>query len=79
MIRYYFNVRDGKDLPDDWGYEFQDLASARSEAVRMAGEILRDGATGPLWDGTPWQMIVTSGPNWTGETIFVLNFSATQS
>lgn len=42
MPRYHFNVEDGRSIPDLEGAELPDLASARSEAVRLAGRLLDD-------------------------------------
>lgn len=78
MSRYYFNVNDGANLLDDHGAELPDLAAARGEAVRLAGEVLKEGSIGELWNGTPWRMTVTDGPNETGKVLFVLHFSATE-
>jgi hypothetical protein len=44
MPRYYFHVEDHHTDIDEVGTELPDLEAARSEAVRAAGEILRDGA-----------------------------------
>lgn len=40
--RYHFNVEDGESIPDLEGAELPDLASARAEAVRLAGRLLDD-------------------------------------
>ena len=54
MPRYFFNI-DGES-PDGDGLELPDIAAARAEAVRAAGEMLRD------WDGdlpgNQWTMVV---------------------
>ena len=42
MPRYYFHVRDGQYIPDEAGTELRDLPAAHTEAVKLAGEMLRD-------------------------------------
>jgi hypothetical protein len=54
MPRYFFNVYNGLTSPDQDGSELADLATARAEAIQMAGAILSDSAG--LVDGRPWRM-----------------------
>jgi hypothetical protein len=77
MTRYFFNIKDGKDLPDHDGTELLDLDTAKAEAVKLSGAVLRDGGAGALWSGHPWQLRVTDGPSGTGLVLFTLHFSAT--
>ena len=42
MPRYFFNVHDGKDLPDHYGTELRDREAAHKEAVFAAGEMLKE-------------------------------------
>ena len=42
MPRYFFNVHDGKDLPDDSGTELGDSDAAHREAIVAAGEMLKE-------------------------------------
>ena len=72
LPRYFFTVRDGRDLPDLDGTELPDLAAVRTEAVRYAGELLRDGV-GEFWSGHEWRMEVTDV---TGACAVTLRFSA---
>jgi hypothetical protein len=51
MPRYFFNVGDGKDLPDLGGQELRDLKAAQTEAVRFAGALLREHGE-KFWKGT---------------------------
>lgn len=44
MPRFFFNVYDGVSSLDDTGSELADRQEARIEAVRLAGEILKDDA-----------------------------------
>lgn len=78
MPLFYFNVRDGRTMLDDVGTELPNLAAAREQAIRTSGEILRDGASPAMWAGQPWSMWVTDAPTGGGNTLFTLNFSATE-
>jgi hypothetical protein len=78
MPRYYFHVEDDHTEIDEVGTELPDLEAARSEAVRAAGEILRDGAAKSLWTGKPWRMWVTRSPSPSENELFSLWFSATE-
>jgi hypothetical protein len=76
MPRYYFHVEDDQTDVDELGVELPNLETARNEAVRTAGEILRDGAAKSLWTGKPWRMWVTQSPAPSGFELFSLWFSA---
>jgi hypothetical protein len=69
--RYFFHIRDGKDIRDREGTLLPDAKAARVEAIATGGVILRDLAN--YWDGTEWQMNVTDEA---GATIFRFRFSA---
>jgi hypothetical protein len=70
--RYFFNVRDGKDLPDHEGVELAGIPQARDQAIATVGEIIKhNGHT--VWNGSPWMMNVTDE---TGASVFTLHFSA---
>jgi hypothetical protein len=49
MPRYYFNVIDGKNIVDDEGVELPDAATAKKEAVRLAGFCIAELAE-TFWD-----------------------------
>ena len=72
MPRYFFHVVDGRATMDREGTELTGLDEARTEAVRMAGEMLRYSAEN-VWTGCPWQMTVADAD---GKTLFTLRFSA---
>lgn len=74
MSRFFFHVIDGKFLVDAEGTELADLAEAKSEAIRTAGEVIRHGGQS-AWDGTEWQMHVTDADQ---KTVLKLTFSAKQ-
>lgn len=72
MPRYFFDVHDGKDLPDIDGTELADRDAAHMEAVAAAGEMLKE--TGRRFlHGSFWEMHVTDEA---GKTVCRLRFSA---
>lgn len=58
MPRYHFNVYDGVSSLDLDGTELPDWQTARIEAIRLAGEILKDDAD-RIDLGEDWQIEVT--------------------
>lgn len=58
MPRFYFNVLDGKSGLDALGTNLPDSHTARIEAVRLAGEILRDEAQ-HIVNYDDWRLEVT--------------------
>ncbi len=75
-MRCFFHVFYGKMAWDNEGIELRDVAEARSTAVKLAGALLSDIDDGRLWQGTPWRLWVTEGPNGTGNTVLALSFAA---
>ena len=75
LPRYFFHVVDGTFNVDTDGTVLAGLAEAHSQAIIMAGEILRDGR-GKFWDGDDWQMHVTDE---TKRTLFRLKFSSEET
>ena len=72
MPRYFFNVYDGKDLPDNRGVDLADRDTAHREAIVTAGEMLKE--TGRKFlRGDVWEMHVTDEA---GATVCRLRFSA---
>jgi hypothetical protein len=65
--RYMFNVFDGMDLPDDEGMLLAGLPQARSMALRLAGDLIRDSET--FWERNEWRLEVTDE---TGLVLFTL-------
>lgn len=72
MPRYFFHVADGRDLPDFEGTALAGPDEARAQALRMAGEILRDEGM-RFWQGAEWRMQVTDEMR---QLVFTLRFSA---
>ena len=58
MPLYFVHVRDGRSSPDDSGTERANWHEARVEAVRFAGEIIRDHAQ-QIALGQEWYVEVT--------------------
>jgi hypothetical protein len=75
-MRCFFHVSYGKMAWDSEGIELQDVAEARSAAVKLSAALLSDIDDGRLWRGTPWRLWVTDGPNGTGKTVVALSFVA---
>ena len=76
MPLYFFNVHDGQhpleqDPPDTDGSLLADPAEARSAAVVLAAEMLKD-LDGKFWSGADWTMVVTDEQ---GATVCALRFS----
>ena len=70
--RYFFNVSDGADLPDEDGVVLPNLEAARTQAITTAGELLKErGCT--FWHGTEWRMTVLDEA---GTTVCSLRFTA---
>ena len=58
MPRYHFHCVDGSRIPDYDGMSLPDLATARQEAVRFAGEVLQS-EPALLWQKGQWRVEVT--------------------
>jgi hypothetical protein len=72
MPRYFFNVRDGRNIQDEIGSDLDSVEAARIEAVETAGALIRQlGAS--FWDEPDqWTMEVTDD---SGQVLFTLRFS----
>ena len=73
MPRYFFNVKDGQDLPDHEGTVLADPDAARVMAVFTSGEMLK-GHAEQFWLDRDWQMHVTDEQ---GASVCDLRFSGT--
>jgi hypothetical protein len=58
MTRYFFHSQTNTRYTDNEGAEFATPAEARKEAIRMAGEMLKN-APDPFWGSRPWNITVT--------------------
>ena len=74
MPRYHFHV-DGGSTPDAEGTELDDLATAKCEAVKLAGALIC-GAADTFWDTQDFSMTVTDEDRL---TLFTLDLIATES
>jgi hypothetical protein len=71
MPRYYFNIRDGRDFPDENGTVLPNAEAARRSAVVAMGEAIKDYSQG-FWGHPEWEMhVVDQG----GETVCRLRLS----
>ena len=75
MPRYFFHVYDDTDVPDLIGTEYPDVYVAQAEAVRTAGEIMRDLGR-KFWAGDEWRLEMTDAE---GKVLFVVRFSAKEA
>ena len=73
--RFHFNIFDGVNSLDRQGTELTDWQAARLEAIRLAGEVLRDEAK-RIAVGEDWRMEVTDG---TGLVLFRLDFNVMET
>jgi hypothetical protein len=73
--RFHFNVYDGVSTPDLDGTELPDWETARLEAVRLSGEILKDNAK-QIALGEDWRIEVTDD---TGLILFQMTFLVVSS
>jgi hypothetical protein len=74
--RFYFNVmNNGTELDPD-GTLLPSLAEARSQALRLLGGMLLDVDSNFSWDGAPWKIWISDGPQGTGRVLFTIQLSA---
>jgi len=73
MPFFHFNVYDGISLPDLDGHELPGLDSARIEAVKLSGNLIREMGPG-FWSGDEWRLEVTDAE---GLILFTLTFYGT--
>lgn len=62
MPRYHFHCADGKREMDVDGTELEDIQSAQLEAIKFAGEVLRNEPEA-IWADGQWRVEVTNGDN----------------
>jgi uncharacterized protein DUF6894 len=75
MPRYYFHVRDGREIPDTEGTVLADADAARAEAIVLSGAMLKD-LGGEFWSNGEWQIRVVDEA---GNKVCALTFSADRS
>jgi hypothetical protein len=69
--RFHFHVYNGLALPDSRGADCADAQAARLEALRLAAELIGDGATRRRL-GRAWRIEVTDAA---GTLLFRLDFT----
>lgn len=75
MPRYFFHIIDGTTDSDHIGTDFPDLYAAQDQAVRAAGEAIRD-LGGQLFDHESWKMQVDDDA---GKMLFTLTVSVDEA
>ncbi len=73
MPRYFFHAYHERDLPDEDGVDLPDMQTVRVEAIRAAGEMLRD--LGGAFPGEEWRMVVTDEER---RPVLTLRFGASE-
>jgi hypothetical protein len=61
---------------DGEGVDLPNQISAREEALRACGEMIRE-VPASICSGIPWSLWVTDQPDGKGETLFTITVSAT--
>jgi hypothetical protein len=74
--RFYFHTDNDELDFDNEGTELRDLEQARHEALVMWGDVLAQANGTSLWNGKPWKVWASDGPNGTGRVLFTLQLSA---
>jgi|SRR5215218_1978750 len=75
-MRYFFHVKDGKEILDQEGVELLDLSGVKEEAIKASAELLGGLHEEEFWNGEPWKLWVTDKPNGAGTTLLTLIFTA---
>ena len=75
MPLYHFHVASGRRLTDGDGFELPNDKAAHLEAIRFAGEMLRD-QPDVLWDTGQWRVEVCDEQNALLFTVIVLGVDA---
>jgi hypothetical protein len=73
--RYFFNIRDGKNLIDHEGTELSDIREAQSDAVLLAGRSIAEMGDAFWKEGEDWTLDVCDEA---GVSLFTLRFAATR-
>lgn len=71
---YFHSETDHAEL-DAEGTELRDLEQARREALVLFGSMLLHAKGASLWNGKPWKVWVSDGPNGNGHVLFTLQVS----
>lgn len=60
MALYFFHTETADSLADEDGVELPSRLAACEMAIKVAGELMRDGAS-TFWATRPWKVTVTDG------------------
>jgi hypothetical protein len=69
MPRYFFHIDDGIAMHDEEGAELEDVAVAKCEAVKLAGQMICESSS-TFWDRQEWKLTATDEG---GLTLFCLH------
>ncbi|THD62581.1 hypothetical protein [Phenylobacterium sp.] len=75
MARYYFHTEDGRHYPDEEGTELPDHEAARTQAVLVLGEMVKEDPAG-FWSTESFRLTVTDNR---GLILYILDLVATAS
>lgn len=76
MPRYHFHILDGKADADQHGMELPDIDAAKQQAVKLAGEVVRESTPSAIW-AVNWRLLVNDSPSpESGSTHFSLELAA---
>lgn len=75
VMRYFFNLAGAVHDPDDEGHELENLGQARHQAVKFAGEYMRDRPE-VVWLGDELRLEVTNSNRILQFTLIVLGVDA---
>jgi hypothetical protein len=70
MPRFHFHIDDGIAVHDEEGVELENVAVAKCEAVKLAGQMICDSADS-FWNRQEWKL---TAANEDGLTLFCLHF-----
>jgi hypothetical protein len=59
---FYFHILDGHSPADDTGLGLADLDHAETEALRLAGAVVKEEQPKEIWHGQKWELRVTDSP-----------------
>jgi hypothetical protein len=75
MPRYFFHVYGDHSVFDDVGLDLPHIVAARTTAIELSGEILKQDVTEPFLGHLCWNVEISDSPEPGGRTLFVLQFS----
>jgi hypothetical protein len=76
MKKFYFDTENDHTQLDPDGTEFANVDQARSEALVLLDELIRDAYGHSAWNDVPWTVWVSDGPSGSGRVLFTVQLSA---